>query len=155
MDLGDNVSLAKIRGGWAQVGNDTDPYKLMATMLNSGLWGNQIELSTSGTLLLPDLKPEIQTSWEIGTELAFYDNRIHFEGTYYKSENENQILNIGLPPSSGYTGKQINAGLISSKGIELSLGGTPIQTKELNWDVNFVFLKTVPKLRNWPMVLTT
>ncbi|MCK3682827.1 SusC/RagA family TonB-linked outer membrane protein [Maribellus sp. YY47] len=146
MDLGDNVSLAKIRGGWAQVGNDTDPYKLMATMQNSGLWGNQIELSTSGTLLLPDLKPEIQTSWEIGTELAFYDNRIHFEGTYYKSENENQILNIGLPPSSGYTGKQINAGLISSKGIELSLGGTPIQTKDLNWDVNFVFSKNRTKV---------
>ncbi|QGY47304.1 SusC/RagA family TonB-linked outer membrane protein [Maribellus comscasis] len=140
-EMGSNVSLAKLRGGWAMVGNDTDPYKLMATMVNSGLWGNQIELSTSGTLLLPDLKPEIQTSWEIGADLAFFDNRIRFEGTYYEAENENQILNIGLPPSSGYTGKQINAGLISSKGIEFSLGGTPVRTKDLNWDVNFVFSK--------------
>src|SRR5690606_13509723 len=104
LDLGENISLAKIRGGWAQVGNDTDPYKLMPSMVNSGMWGNQITLSTSGTLLLPDLKPEIQTSWEIGADLALYDNRIRFEGTYYEAENKNQILNIGLPPSSGYTG---------------------------------------------------
>ncbi len=146
IDLGDKVSLAKIRGGWAQVGNDTDPYRLMATMGRSGLWGNQIELTTSGTLLLPDLKPEIQTSWEIGTDLAFFDSRIRFEGTYYEAENENQILNIGLPPSSGYTGKQINAGLISSKGIELSLGGRPVQTNDLDWDVNLVFSKNRTKV---------
>ena len=63
------------------------------------------------------------------------------DGTYYESENENQILSIALPPSSGYTGKQINAGLISSKGIELSLGGVPIATENWNWDVNFVFSK--------------
>lgn len=146
LDLGENISLAKIRGGWAQVGNDTDPYKLMPSMVNSGLWGNQIELSTSGTLLLPDLKPEIQTSWEIGADLALFDNRIHFEGTYYEAENKNQILNIGLPPSSGYIGKQINAGLISSKGVEFSVGGTPIKTQDWNWDVNFVFSKNRTKV---------
>jgi TonB-linked SusC/RagA family outer membrane protein len=140
-DMGENVSLAKLRGGWAMVGNDTDPYKLMAVMGNAGAWGNETRLSTSGTLLLPDLKPEIQTSWEIGADLAFFNNRLRMDGTYYEAENENQILSIGLPPSSGYTGKQINAGLISSKGIELSLGGTPVQTRDLSWDVNFVFSK--------------
>lgn len=146
LDLGENISLAKIRGGWAQVGNDTDPYKLMPSMVNSGSWGNQIELSTSETLLLPNLKPEIQKSWELGADLALFDSRIHFEGTYYSSENKNQILNIGLPPSSGYTGKQINAGLISSKGIELAVGGTPIQTEDWNWDLNFVFSKNRTKV---------
>ncbi len=145
-DMGETVSLAKLRGGWAMVGNDTDPYKLMANMDNAGLWGNQIELSTSGTLLLPNLKPEIQTSWELGADLAFYDNRIRFEGTYYESENENQILNVNLPPSSGYTGKQINAGLISSKGVEISFGGTPIRNNNWNWDVNFVFSKNRTKV---------
>ena len=138
-DMGDKVSLAKLRGGWAKVGNDTDPYKLMAVMGNVGAWGNEIRLSTSGTLLLPDLKPEIQNSWEIGADLSFFNSRLRMDGTYYESENKNQILSIGLPPSSGYTGKQINAGLISSKGIELSLGGTPVQTRDLRWDVNFVF----------------
>lgn len=139
VDMGEHVSLAKLRAGWASVGNDTDPYKLMSVMNNQGSWGNQTQLSTSGTLLLPDLKPEIQTSWEIGGELAFFNNRLRLDGTYYQAENENQILNIGLPSSSGYSGKQINAGLISSKGYEFSLGLTPISTLDWNWDVNFVF----------------
>ena len=74
-DMGSKVSLAKLRGGWAMVGNDTDPYRLMATMQNMGAWDNQPRLGTSGTLLLPDLKPEIQTSWEIGADLAFFNSR--------------------------------------------------------------------------------
>ena len=141
IDLGSKVSLIKLRGGWAMVGNDTDPYRLMPTMGNAGSWGNQTRLTTSGTLLLPDLKPEIQSSWEIGTDLTFFNNRLSTSATYYKADNENQILGIGLPPSSGYTSKQINAGLIESKGIELSLGGTPIQTNDFSWDINFVFSK--------------
>ena len=140
-DFGSNVSLVKLRGGWAMVGNDTDPYRLTSTMGNAGAWGNQTRLSTSGTLLLPDLKPEIQTSWEIGADLAFLHNRLRADFTYYESENENQILGIGLPPSSGYTSKQINAGLLASKGIEFSVGGVPVRTNDLSWDVNFVFSK--------------
>ena len=145
-EMGDDVSLAKLRGGWAMVGNDTDPYKLMNVMGNQGSWGNQTRLSTSGTLLLPDLKPEIQTSWEIGADLAFFNNRLRMDGTYYQAENENQILNIGLPPSSGYSGKQINAGLISSKGLEFSLGLTPVSRSDWNWDVNFVFSRNRTKV---------
>ena len=145
-ELGDKVSLAKLRGGIAMVGNDTDPYKLMPTMYDMGSWGDQTRLSTSGTLLLPNLKPEIQTSWEIGADLSLFKNRIKFEGTYYSSKNENQILDIGLPPSSGSSAKQINAGLISSKGTELSIGGSPIVTNDLIWDINFVYSKNSTRI---------
>jgi TonB-linked SusC/RagA family outer membrane protein len=146
IDMGPQISLFKVRAGLAMVGNDTDPYKLLPTMNDIGSWGNQTRLSTSSTLLLPDLKPEIQTSWEVGADLALYQNRLRFEGTYYSSENKNQILNIGLPPSSGSFSKQINAGLISSRGIELSLGGTPIVTSDLNWDVNLIYSKNRTKV---------
>ncbi|MDP2337373.1 MAG: SusC/RagA family TonB-linked outer membrane protein [Bacteroidota bacterium] len=146
VDLGDKVSLAKLRGGIAMVGNDTDPYRLLASMGNVGSWGDQTRLSTSGTLLLPDLKPEIQTSWEIGADLGFFDNRLKMEGTYYTAENKNQVLSIGLPPSSGSSAKQINAGLISSKGLELSVGGTPIKTNDLTWDINLVYSKNRTKV---------
>lgn len=139
VEMGDAVSLAKLRGGVAMVGNDTDPYELQSIMANIGPWDDQMRLSTSETLKLANLKPELKTSWELGADLNFYDNRVRFEGTYYSSENENQVLKIGLPPSSGYGSKQINAGLISSKGIELALGGTPVKTEDMNWDLNVVF----------------
>ncbi len=139
VNMGNNISLAKIRGGWAKVGNDTNPYRLRPIMAQQSAWSGQTRLTTSGTLLLPDLKPEIKRSWEVGADLVLFKNRLRAEGTYYKSNNENQILNIGLPPSSGYSGKQINAGLISSRGVEFALGGTPVMTNNLNWDVDFTF----------------
>ncbi len=138
-DMGDKVSLAKLRGGWAMVGNDTDPYRLNSVMGNMGAWGNETQLTTDEKLLLPDLKPEIQTSWEIGADLGFFQNRLRMEGTYYAANNENQVLSIGLPPSSGFEGKQINAGLISSKGLEIMIGGTPVKTADWKWDLNVTY----------------
>src|SRR5690554_465441 len=140
-DMGEQVSLAKLRGGWAMTGNDTSPYALLSVLGRQEAWGNETRLTTSGTMLLPNLKPEIQRSWEVGTDLAFFQNRLRLDATYYVQENENQILSIGLPPSSGYSSRQINAGLLQSKGIEFSLGGTPISNKEWNWDMNFVFTR--------------
>lgn len=140
VDLGEYVSLAKLRGGWAMVGNDTDPYKLMAVM-NNYSWGSDVNLSAPGTIFNYNLKPEIQTSWEIGSDLAFFNGRLRMEGTYYESENENQILSTLLPASSGKTERQINAGLISSKGLELGIGGMIISNKDWNWDVNLVWSK--------------
>jgi TonB-linked SusC/RagA family outer membrane protein len=139
VDMGPNVSLFKIRAGWAQVGNDTDPYRLTPVMQSQIPWDGVTRLSTSGTLLLPNLKPEIQTSWEIGGDLALFQNRLILEGTYYYAENENQILSIGLPPSSGWSGRQINAGLISSRGYELLAGGTPVRTNDWRVNLNFVY----------------
>lgn len=147
-DFGTNVSLAKLRGGIAQVGNDTNPYSLMPSMGSAGPWGDQTQLTTSGSLLLASLKPEIKTSKEIGADLGLFDNRLKFEGTYYSSENKNQILGISLPPSSGSSSKQINAGLISSKGIEFSIGGTPIRSKDLNWDINFIYSRNRTKIES-------
>ncbi len=133
------VSLIKLRGGFAQVGNDTGPYRLYPTLGNAGAWGGVTRLTKSGSILNPNLKPEIATSYEIGTELGFWNNRLRFDFTVYQQDNRNQILPIALPPSSGYYSKQINAGLVRSKGIEASLGITPISKDNWNWDVNFVF----------------
>ncbi|WP_020528900.1 SusC/RagA family TonB-linked outer membrane protein [Flexithrix dorotheae] len=137
VDLGPNVDMVKLRGGWAQVGNDTDPYSLYPTLNDAGGWGGLPRLSYSGTLLTPDLKPEIATSWEGGLDLGLFNNRLRFEGTYYVVQNENQVLGLTLPPSSGYNYKQINAGLLESKGWELLVGGTPVQGENFRWDVNF------------------
>jgi TonB-linked SusC/RagA family outer membrane protein len=131
-----NVSLLKLRGGFAQVGNDANPYNLLGTLDNRGAWDGIPRLSTPGTLLIPDLKPEIVTSYEAGLDLSMYNNRLRFGGTYYMVENRNQILSAKLPPSSGYTTKNVNAGLLVSKGWEFNLGGTPISNKNFRWDIN-------------------
>ena len=137
VDMGDQVSLLKVRGGWAKVGNDTDPYQLVNTYGNAGQWGDAIRLAKSGTLLTPNLLPEEATSKEIGLDFGLFKNRLKFEGTYYTTDNRNQILrNIPIASSTGSDAININAGLIESSGWELTLGGTPVKTKDWNWDIS-------------------
>lgn len=131
-----NIQLIKLRAGVAQVGNDANPYQLQSVLNNAGTWNGIPRLSTSGNLLNPDLKPEIATSYEGGIDISLFKNRLRFSGTYYIVENKNQILSTTTPPSSGYSSKNINAGLLRSKGIELSLGGTLVQNKDWRVDLN-------------------
>lgn len=135
------ISMMKFRLGWAQVGNDTDPYRLSPVM-STGNWGNLISTGIPGTLLNPDLKPEIATSTEVGLDFNMFNNRLRFEGTYFYMENANQILSVQTPTSSGFGRKLINAGLISSQGWEFLVGGTPIQNQN-GWslDINANFTR--------------
>jgi TonB-linked SusC/RagA family outer membrane protein len=146
-DMGTNVNMLKLRGGWAQVGNDTDPYKLTSVYGNSGQWGDAIRLNKPGTLLSPNLKPEKATSLEFGADLKMFNNRLRFEGTYYTVDNRNQILdNIPIAGSSGFSNINLNAGLLQSRGVELLLGGTPVNTGNWRWDVNLNFTKNKTKI---------
>ena len=131
-----NINLIKLRGGYAQAGNDTEPYKLLSALTNAGTWNNIPRLTTSNVLLNANLKPELAASYEAGIDVTLFKNRLRFAGTYYSVDNKNQIFSTGLPPSSGFAFKNINAGLLRSSGIELTLGGTPVQTKNWRWDIS-------------------
>lgn len=131
-----SINLLKLRGGVAQVGNDTSPYSLLNTLGNAEAWGDITRLVKSGNILLPDLKPEIATSYEVGADLAMFRNRLRVSGTYYMVENRNQIIPTKLPPSTGFTTKNINAGLLVSKGVELAVGGTPLDKNGWRLDIN-------------------
>ncbi len=135
-DLPQEVSMLKVRAGWAQVGNDTDPYRLDPS-LNTGTYNTVTTVTVPSGLLNPNLLPEQSTSIEGGIDLNMFDNRLRFSGTYYSIDNENQIFAANLPQSSGYSNRFINAGLIRSRGWELTLGATPIQSDGLTWNLDF------------------
>lgn len=136
------LSLLKIRAGWAQVGNDTDPYQLEPVIGINSLSGYpSVSTTISGRLLNPQLKPEIATSIEYGMDLNLFHNRLRFEATYYDMVNRNQILDVGTPSSSGYDSKLINAGKLESKGWELLIGGTPLKTQNWRGELNVNFTK--------------
>jgi len=145
-NMGNSVNLFKLRAGWAQVGNDTGPYRLNATYGNNGQWGDATMLSKPGGLLAPNLLPEQATSLEFGIDLKLFHNRLRFEGTYYTVDNENQILGVPLAASSGFGSVQINAGLLQSTGYELLLGITPVRNDNWNWDLNFNFTQNETKM---------
>lgn len=136
-----NIDLIKLRGSFAEVGNDAGAYLLMNTLSNMSVWGNVPRFGIPGTRLIPDLKPEIARSYEGGLDMNFFQNRLRFAGTWYTVDNENQIFPTTRAPSSGVTNANINAGKLRSTGYELTLGMTPVRTKDWNWDININFTK--------------
>jgi outer membrane receptor protein involved in Fe transport len=91
INLDKKVDLLKLRGGIAQVGNDTSPYSLYVTYYDAGQWGDAIRLGKPGGLLNPNLLPEEATSYEIGADIRAFNNRLRFDGTWYREDNRNQI----------------------------------------------------------------
>lgn len=138
-------SLFKLRSGWAQVGKDTDPYLINPT-LEQGFWGNNFTYSLPGSMPNTKLKPEIATSYEVGTDLGFFQGRLGLEATYYKTQNKNQILNVNVSPLTGYTSTTINAGNVENYGFEFGLNMVPVRSEDLEWNMNFNFTKQESKL---------
>lgn len=132
------LNYGKLRASWAQVGNDANPYLLNTYFIKTDIAGgfgnttfpfNGIPGLTQDIRIgNPNLKPEITTASEIGTELNFLDNRISVDFSYYQNKSKNQILSIPISEVTGFRSKVINAGVVENKGIELSLRGTPIRT---------------------------
>ncbi len=141
VDLPKWWSYAKLRAGFAQVGNDTDPYTFSQPYLRSDPYGGYPAFSESGRLPNYNLKPEISDSYEVGTELRFFDSRLNFDFTYYNITTRNQILtNVPLSYSSGLSGMVLNAGKIRNWGYEAMLNAIPVRTGsgfEWNFNINF------------------
>jgi len=130
------ISFGKVRAGWAQVGNDTDPYRLMTLWTNYDNFGSDIRYSRPAQLNNPTLKPENTSSYEVGTELKFFNNRIGIDFSYYDKTSKNQIIPITISGASGYTTKVINAGELTNKGYEIMLNLVPIKMKDFVWNMS-------------------
>jgi TonB-linked SusC/RagA family outer membrane protein len=135
------LSYAKVRASWARVGNDTDPYRLRNTYTTGDLFGTVPSSSLSARLENPDLKPEITESWEFGTELGFFENRLGFDVTYYIEETRDQLMPVQLTAASGYASRMLNAGTVENKGWEVLVRGTPVATGDFRWESSLTWAK--------------
>jgi outer membrane receptor protein involved in Fe transport len=122
------LSFAKLRGSIARVGTDADPYALRTTYTGqSNKFGGLPLFGLGNTIANSTLKPELTTSNEAGLEMGFFNGRISLDATYYTKSTKNQILNLTVSPTSGFTAVAINAGEIQNKGMEVLLGATPVR----------------------------
>jgi len=130
MALPQSFSFAKVRFSWAQVGNDTRPYQ--TERYYDKIYSNSF--TNPGTLYNAGLKPEITSSFETGLDIRLLKNRLGLDLSVYKNNSRNQILEIPLDNTSGYNRALMNAGLISSSGVEVLLNGKPVQTPTFKWN---------------------
>jgi len=134
------LSFGKVRFSYAYVGNDTRPYRLSKEYMNEA-FGDLTTVYLSNTGNNSKLKPEQTGSWEIGTDLRFFMNRIGVDFTYYNETTYDQIVFAEVSKSSGFTKIITNGGEISNKGVEIQLSASPVKSSNINWNVIFNFAK--------------
>lgn len=122
------LNYGKLRVGYGSTGTGTDPYQVFAVNTPTNV------LMGFGNLTFPinginaygignrmanlDLRPEIKTEFEVGTELSFFNNLVTIDATYFDAKVKDQILDLPLAPSTGYTSQRTNVGTLRTKGFE-------------------------------------
>ncbi|WP_442266629.1 SusC/RagA family TonB-linked outer membrane protein [Tenacibaculum sp. ZS6-P6] len=145
-ELPEAISFAKLRVSYAEVGKDIPVY---ATIPLNGI--NSTDNGISNAPFSPirgeTLEPERQKSFEIGTELRLFTNRLGLELTYYDTTTLNQIFFVqALPNPEGFTQNIVNAGEITNKGLEIVLDGKPIVNDNFTWNTSLNFAQNINKV---------
>jgi TonB-linked SusC/RagA family outer membrane protein len=141
-DLPQWVSFGKLRTAFASVGNDAPLASYgLERAYNAGTFPG--ELQSPSTIANPDLKPQRSNAWEAGMEWKLFNNRLSFDATVYYQSTIDQILEAPVEYAAGYSSALINFGEVVNRGIEVTLGGSPIRNASsgFTWDV----------LVNWAM----
>lgn len=141
------LSLLKIRSSLGQAGNlgGISAYTTMNTARQTGI----VPIKSSPTVTLgmvknnnPDLKWETRTTFNIGADVGFFDNRIMFTAEYYYSRTSDMLYAYEVPvPPFAYNTLLANIGAMSNCGFEFGLSMQPISKKdmELNFNMNLSF----------------
>lgn len=143
-------SYGKLRGNYAKVGKDcmanqfSNNYKQWQTMPDNGFAVNP-GLSRAITL-----EPEMTSTWEIGTDLRFFNNRTRLDLAYYNTTVDNQIMVVRVSPTSGTILQTRNEGSIENQGIEATLNQTIISTKDFEWTATLNFSMNRGKVKSLP-----
>lgn len=154
------VDFAKFRVAYGKTGNDAEPYYVYPTfaagsIVNPGYSStHNFEFPIAGinsytisnTLGNEELKPELTTEFELGVEMAFFQNRVGFDVSYYNRLTKGLIEAIPRDPSTGYTYQFENLGDVRNKGIELAINFTPVKTRDFRWDMTYNYTRNINKV---------
>lgn len=142
------ISFAKIRASLAQAGFDAkSPYMTKKYYEQSEFAGS----ATAPTILFNDhLLPEKQTSLELGLELRLFKSRLRSDFTIYRNNTINQILDIPIDPSTGYSRKVINGGKVRNQGIEIVLSSQNIVKRDFQWNTTITWARNENRVVSLP-----
>lgn len=150
----EKFTYGKLRGNWAKVGKDAQPYLYdrkytQYPTLPDGGYGTDPSKSVA-----QNLQPEISTSWEIGLELRFFHDRTRFDLAYYSTTTDKQIVTVRVSPSSGHILMTRNEGTIKNQGFEFQFDQDIIKKKNITWTLGVNLSLNRGKLLNLPDGMT-
>lgn len=135
------ISDFRIRGSYGQVGNTEigGDFRYLGTYGAAG-YGAQSGIAFNNTGN-PSLKWESQTTYDLGFDLAMFNNRVNLNFAYYNKDTDGLVLSAPTPPSLGVPGNSIlrNVGRIMNDGIEVSVDATVLNKGDFTWKANLNF----------------
>lgn len=143
-------NYGKIRGNWAKVGKDgpanqfSDNYKMWTNFPDGG-YGVNPTLSKAIVL-----EPEMTSTWEIGADLRFFQNRTRLDVGYYNTTVDNQIVTVRVSPAAGTILQTRNEGSVENKGIEATLTQEILRMKDFQWTATLNFTMNRGRLKSLP-----
>lgn len=153
----DALSFVKLRASYGTSGKDAGLYLLQSSYIGNptivGLGDYTINyplngqpgFTTSNKIGNPDLQPELTTTLEVGADIGLFKDRVNVAYTYYHATHSDQIVQISLPRSTGFTQTVSNIGEMINKGHEITLNIKPIEgmVSGLHWDLFGSFAKNI------------
>lgn len=146
--------FVKIRAAYGESGNLTGigAYSRFNVYNASPLVG-RTSLLSPGELANENVKPEVQKEIEVGTDMSFFKSRLNLTFNWYSKRVQDLLISRFIAPTNGYTSLLDNIGEVSNKGIELMLGGVPVQTKKFRWEADVIFNKNKNRVEKIPQGL--
>lgn len=133
------IDFWKIRGSWTTTKHDMDVYAINDVYsISTNIWDNMSAAYSPTTIRNSLLSPSQTRSYELGTAIHLFGNRLRLDYTYYNTLKFNNTRNAGLSSVSGYSNTQVNMDEEQMrKGMELSISGDIIKNRELTWSAMF------------------
>lgn len=135
----DIFSYGKIRGNWAKAGKDATAYLFDRKFKQFPTFPDGGYAADPTSSVAKNLKPEMTTSWEIGTDLRFFKNKTKLDVAYYSTTVADQIVNVRVSPASGNILETRNEGAVENYGFEGTLEQEIVKNKNFKWIANLNF----------------
>lgn len=137
------MDLLKVRGSWTMSKTPPSIYAINQDFeIYADTWNGLTGAGYPRNLYPSGALPESSSTYEIGLQGIFFGNRLSADVTYYSKRMYDFLKEAPVSPTTGYWGKFVNIDEeITRRGWEVSLGGTPIKTRDWQWNVNFNWSK--------------
>lgn len=147
------LNYLKLRGSVAGTARLNSPYSTQSVFANSNSSGGGFSYGFFNNN--PDLGPERQTTFEVGTEMRLIKNKVSLELAYYNTLNKDQIIeNLRLSYGTGFVLNTQNAGSTRNQGIEISIDATAVKNDNFFWNTRLNFNKMRSKIVGLPKNLS-
>lgn len=141
----------KIRGAYGSTGNQPNFGQKFTNLIGVVLAG-KTGLNVGGVAAgSPIIRPERLFEVETGVDLTLWNGRASFEATAFRRLTKDLLLNRIPAITSGFVAEVFNGGQLRNEGIELALGVTPVQTRNLTWTVRNTFVTLRSRVDSIPV----